>query len=284
MPSSGDGTGWDTTIPSDSANVSDTGLEIRDVKKAVAIRSNKEHSAFAAASGGGVHKAGSAKAYYQTTFPSKRPDGTTDLDADDAGRILYKSNNKAVYVLRADGEWNLPSIVDKNQIQGIIDKTCLASGFTKDIFPLAILIDQKADGTDGGTLSSGSGFQTRTLNLVTTDVGAIIKAVAANRFTLGTGTYRIRFSAPAYKVDQHQCRLRDITNTSTISYGSSEAAGSTIAVMTRSVGECHIDVVGDTDFEIQHAVKTTRINDGAGIAGSFGGAERYTMVAINKLL
>jgi hypothetical protein len=48
----------------------------------------------------GRHKAGSAVAWYQATFPTKRPDGVTALDVNDTGRILIDSYNAghAVYV------------------------------------------------------------------------------------------------------------------------------------------------------------------------------------------
>jgi hypothetical protein len=98
MPSSGDGTGWDETLPTNSEYVKDGPLEIRDLRKGTRIRLAKEHVLPASSSAGGEHKAGSAVAYYQSSAPTQRPDASTSLSAADNGRLFVDSDDKKLYV------------------------------------------------------------------------------------------------------------------------------------------------------------------------------------------
>lgn len=83
------GTGWDITHPLVGAAHGLLAYEIQDLRKGIGIRSDKEHKTLAASSAGGEHKQGSAIAWIQDTQPTTRPDGTTDLNADDLGRLWY---------------------------------------------------------------------------------------------------------------------------------------------------------------------------------------------------
>ena len=98
MAHSGDGTGWSETTPADTEFVKDGAKEVRDLRKGARIRLAKEHDTPAASSVGGEHKAGSAKAYYQSSAPTTRPDGSTALTAADNGRLFVDSDDNAVYV------------------------------------------------------------------------------------------------------------------------------------------------------------------------------------------
>jgi hypothetical protein len=72
-----------------------------------------------------------------------------------------------------------------------------------------IFSDQKSQNTPGGTFTSGS-WQTRTLN---TTSGSISGAsLSSNQFTLPAGTYVIESTAPAYRVQEHQSRIQNITD------------------------------------------------------------------------
>lgn len=81
------GTTWDTSVPALSDVRSLGQQEIRGLRAGIALRMNREHETLAAASAGGWHKAGSAKAYTGAA-PANRPDGATALTADDDGRVL----------------------------------------------------------------------------------------------------------------------------------------------------------------------------------------------------
>ena len=72
--------------------------EIRGLRTGVRLRTQREHETFAASTAGGWHRAGSAKAYYQSGEPSQRPDAATALNADDDGRLWVDSDDNKLYV------------------------------------------------------------------------------------------------------------------------------------------------------------------------------------------
>lgn len=279
----GDGTGWDETLPLDSVLISNLPVAIREVNEGLVIRLEKEHDTFASSSAGGEHKAGSAKAYAQTTYPTKRPNTTSDLSSSDKGRLLIITTDGHAEYYDGTG-WFKIITTDPDQIaDGLLTKEHVATGFTKGILPYARIVDAKSDTTDGGTFTSGA-WRTRVLNTENTDVGTIV-AVASDQITLDAGTYRIRASAPAQQVGSHQCRWYDITNAAAVAYGTTEQAPSGTAVVTRSWVETEFIVADDdTVFELQHRCQTTKSGSGFGLNGAMGVGEIYSVVEIWKLL
>lgn len=283
MPSDGTGAAWDNTIPLDSANVADIPVEIRDLRTGTKLRADKEHVAYAASSAGGEHLNGSAKAYHQNAAPTLRPDGVTALDSTDKGRVWLKATDNSVWIW--DGSaWQHSTITALAAISdGLIDKTKMATGFTSGILPLAVVVDQKTAGTDGGTFTTGA-WRTRTLNTEVCDNGSILD-VTANQIILDAGTYRVEASAPGQQCGSHQVRWYDATNSNTIAYGTTESSPSGSAYQTRShVAVEFIVASDDTAFELQHQCSTTKSGSGLGLNCNFGGAEVYAQVKIYKLL
>ena len=141
----------------------------------------------------------------------------------------------------------------------------------------AIIVDQKSATTDGGTFTSGD-WRTRDLNTELSDPDGIV-TISSNQFTLAAGSYLIRWKAPAYRIEKHQTRLQDITNTATREYGlSSYNAGGGYAV-TYSCGSARVIPSASTTYEIQHHCQSTQTTNGFGVnAGA--GIEQYTMVEI----
>lgn len=98
IPATGDG--WNTAIPDNQQPHGNDYNEHRETKLAVAARIGKEHTAFGASGAGAEHKAGSAVIYvgdYSTSaagdnLPTLRPDGSTALDSNDAGRLAYDTD------------------------------------------------------------------------------------------------------------------------------------------------------------------------------------------------
>lgn len=76
-------------------------LEINALRQAVRLRMAKEHETPDAASVGGEHLHGSARVYYQAAAPTFKPDGVTDLDDEDDGRLWLDSDNNKIYVYSA---------------------------------------------------------------------------------------------------------------------------------------------------------------------------------------
>lgn len=172
-----------------------------------------------------------------------------------------------------------------NSLQAQIDELV-----KPEITPGAFLIlqDQKASGTNGGTFTSGA-WRTRDLN--TTVFNSIIGfSLAANQFTLLSGTYIIRASAPGVISARHATRLQNITDASTVLAGTSEFSSllsdPTEGFTTRSFIIGDFTITATKVFEIQHRCDHTQATLGFGVAagGSFAVAnELYTEAQIWKI-
>ncbi len=109
-----DGTAWDVTAPDIDELVGNHYKEIFDLRKGVAIRMNKEHETLATSSAGGVHKQGSARAFFQDAPPTTQIDGTA-WDSGDTGSLWFDTNStpdNLAYVLTnhaSTGTWTLLS-------------------------------------------------------------------------------------------------------------------------------------------------------------------------------
>lgn len=86
-----DGTGWNTSAPNDEALEGNTYKELQDLRKGVGIRLDKEHETLASSSAGGVHKQGSARAFFQDAAPTTQVDGSA-FDSGDLGSLWFDSN------------------------------------------------------------------------------------------------------------------------------------------------------------------------------------------------
>jgi len=150
----------------------------------------------------------------------------------------------------------------------------------QDKIQIAYLKDVKASGVDGGSFTSGD-WRTRDLNTVEGD-GSFV-SLSANQFTLGPGKYVIEASAPAYLVNRHKIKIRNITDSTDTLIGSSEYIVQADAAVTRSEVLGSISVSSTKTFELQHRALGTRAADGFGLASSFGVPEVYTQVKITRL-
>lgn len=88
---------WDETSPALADPRRQGAAEILALRLGVNSRISKEHEELDAAEVGGEHLAGSAKTYHQATAPTLRPDGTTALDADDAGRLWLDTDDGRLF-------------------------------------------------------------------------------------------------------------------------------------------------------------------------------------------
>jgi hypothetical protein len=146
----------------------------------------------------------------------------------------------------------------------------------------AVIADQKATGTVGGTFTSGA-WRTRDLNTEVYDPDGIV-SIASNRFTLGVGTYLIEWSAPAYRVDGHSTQLYNFTTSAVTETGSTEYAAAAQVGNCRSFGHARVVLAGSTEFEIQHQCQTTSADRGFGQDSQFAVTnEKFTFVKITKV-
>ena len=176
----------------------------------------------------------------------------------------------------------LAMVQDGGSVQGDID---LIKAYFDTLYAPAVkyakLSDTKATTTNGGTFTSGA-WQTRTLNTEDSDSGGIT-SISANQFTLQAGTYRIAASAPAYSVDRHTAKLRNVTDGADAIVGTSELASSVGQGYGRSFVVGKLTIASAKTFEIQHRCQTTQASTGFGIASNFGVSEVYTVVEIWKV-
>lgn len=116
---------------------------------------------------------------------------------DSTGNILVQTNQN-LYAFT----------LDELESRTYIPTITASSGAEDEGMSMAILSDLKANNTDGGTLdqvdAAGAGvvdtFYTRVINTEESDPGGIV-SIAANVFTLGIGTYRIRVQCVWNPVD-----------------------------------------------------------------------------------
>jgi len=144
---------------------------------------------------------------------------------------------------------------------------------------IAYLKDVQASGVDGGDFTQNA-WQTRVLGVTSGDTGIV--SLSTNQFTLQAGTYHIEASAPAYGVNQHKCKLRNITDSTDDIIGSSEQPSSG-GISTCSFLSGAIVLAGEKIFELQHRCLSTRNGNGFGKKSTFGVDEVYSQVKITKL-
>ena len=160
-----------------------------------------------------------------------------------------------------------------------------ATGFGK-FTSYAIICDQKAQGTGGGTFTLGA-WRTRDLNTEIADADGIV-SISSNQFTLQAGTYFVKASAPAKKATNHQTALYNVTDSSFTQYGTNELAHISYLGACRSFISARFTISGAKTFEIRHFSSHTVATDGFGPsfsssdATTAGGVAIFTIVEIYK--
>ncbi len=159
----------------------------------------------------------------------------------------------------------------------------LDASLLTNVQAFAIVSDQKARGTGGGTFSSGA-WRTRDLNTEVSDTAGLA-AVSSNQVTLAAGTYEVYVRAPSYLVRQNQARLYNVTDSAVVAYGSS-ACGLEDAT-TLSFIHAVFTIAAPKVFEVQHRCAWTQGTDGFGGAMTWsseaGDTEIYTVAIFRKI-
>lgn len=153
-----------------------------------------------------------------------------------------------------------------------------------DLVPgYALLQDQKASGTGGGTTVGGTTIYTRDLNAIVSDDDSIITDLSSNQFTLEAGSYTIRAFAPGYHIIANRLTLYDVTNATDILHGPNVQAqngGGDEVVIACCSGE--FSITAQTVFELRHvADPAVPSANNFGYPASFG-TEVYAQVMIWK--
>lgn len=149
---------------------------------------------------------------------------------------------------------------------------------------IAIFRDEKTDGTNGGSFTSGD-WRTRTLNTTQTN-GITGCSLSSNQITLPEGTYYIQAIAPtAGNVNNHKARLENVTDATTAILGQNAESRDDAGANPGSDAfvEGVFTIAAQKTFELQHRCGTTENTIGFGAASSFGVAEVYATITIIKL-
>lgn len=172
---------------------------------------------------------------------------------------------------------------------GTVNGTITANAFVGDGSALtglgggtsvAVIADQKAANTNGGTATSGA-WQTRDLNTELGDPDSIV-SISSNQFILGAGDYIIQWSCPAIQTEGHQTRLYNDTAASVVALGQTAFGSASFPIQQNSNGSAYVNLTASANLEIQHRVANTKATNGFGDAANFG-TETYTVVTIFKV-
>lgn len=177
-------------------------------------------------------------------------------------------------VIESDLDLSGNSLVNVNNIT-------LAGEISVDISNYVLIRDEKAANTGGGSFTQGA-WQTRDLNTEVSDDGNNA-TLSSNQITLLSGTYRCIISCPAYAVNRHKARLRNITDSTTTLIGSSEYASFAGPSQSRSFIKGTFTITSSKTFEVQHRCQSTSNTVGYGVESNFSETEIYTIAEFWKI-
>lgn len=224
------------------------------------------------------------------------PDGTDTVDG--AATFAWTQDDRAYWFISDGANWHV-SVAYLSQVN-IADggtgattatgaRTNLGAVLADAVFPgalVAIIEDQKAQNTAGGNFASAAD-RTRVLNTLVYNRNTAVSLAGgttgiggtATQFVLPAGSWEIIWSAPAYKVDQHQSFLFNVTGAAEVKRGTSSfSLSSAENSVSRSIGATQVTIAVPTTYEIRHRCSTTS-GTGFGVVANFG-TEVYTEVII----
>ena len=143
------------------------------------------------------------------------------------------------------------------------------SNGTNATIKVATLKDENTSATGGGTFTTNA-WQTRTLNTEVDPDSIVTLDTSTNQFTLEAGSYHITWSCPAYRVNTHQAKLKNITDTINYYGEMAYAYNNNAAGQTVSAGSAVLTITGSKVFELQHQAQSTRDNTGFGAGLTVG--------------
>jgi len=183
-----------------------------------------------------------------------------------------------VFQLPASAEIDIASgaTLDVNGTLDVTGATVTGLSASYGLFSsYAIIADQKAQNTAGGTATAGA-WRERDLQTEIADPDSIV-SISSNQFTLAAGTYLIKWEVPTQDTGNNQSRLYNVTDTSQVGVGIS----STARYGHRSSGVARTTIAGSKAFSIEHYVSGTVATQGWGYAMNQT-TDQYTTVEIFK--
>jgi len=155
-----------------------------------------------------------------------------------------------------------------------------SSAYASNLPKVCFIKDVKANGTNGGTFSSGA-WRTRDLNTLEGNTDFI--SLNANQFTLDAGTYVIEATSQAFRVDRHKLRIQNITDGVTEFYGLVARSPDINSTVGYAVAIGQVSIISQKVFELQHKSNVTQNSQGFGLATSLGGDEVFSIIKITKI-
>jgi hypothetical protein len=141
--------------------------------------------------------------------------------------------------------------------------------------------DVKTTGTNGGSFNSGD-WRIRDLNTEQSDTAGHA-TLSSNQITLAAGTYIVKITAPAVRVNGHQAALYNITGTAFLLFGDSCFAPSDHDICTVSTIAGKIVLAAPTVLEVWHKCFTTCANYGFGADPGLNSTNVYTIAEFWKV-
>ena len=175
---------------------------------------------------------------------------------------LPTADGSANQVLKTDGSGNLSFGADSGGLNA----------------SYARLADVKGNTTQGGSFTSGA-WRTRDITTEETDPDGIV-SISSNQFTLQAGTYHIYASCCAVGVDNHNCRIYNITDSSTTLTGlANKNQEENVSDYAHVRGQ--FTIAAAKTFELQHRCYTTVSTHGFGAYSSWNN-NVYSIIEIHK--
>ncbi len=154
--------------------------------------------------------------------------------------------------------------------------------------PMVHLEERQPVGTESGDFESGV-WRTRKLNTVVTNelpgdssatppIPPAQFDVLTHTLILPAGEYYADIWAPVYIVDSHVARLQDVSNNTTLLWGTSEFAQDNYYVSNYSHISGRFILSEETSLQVQHQCQVTRNSNGFGVAAgsSISGLDHET--------
>ena len=167
---------------------------------------------------------------------------------------------------------NSLSVEDETLLSTLIENYILIVYENK----VAILSDKRTPGTNGGTFADDA-WRTRVLNTI--EGSQNFCTLSSNQFTIQAGSYLIEASATACAVQNHQIRLRNITDNKTVTVSHN---GYTTSTNDNLYLVSIVNINTPKTFELQHRCSKTFNNYGYGRSSGFGESEIYCRVIIHN--
>lgn len=145
---------------------------------------------------------------------------------------------------------------------------------------IAIIRDEKSQGTPGGTYTSGS-YRQREINTIAYDPEDFVD-IAGNAFTVPIGEYLIFARAPAYRIGECNLRLWDSTEGEEVANGASNYASNSAAYHVICTLLEVVEALVETTYSLSMLGETTQSTNGMGKEGN-GAIEIFTEVLIVRL-